>query len=191
MMINIEIKVLLIALIIFIFVLIRYVSSTSNLNSNNEVTKLPGNQSKFAKKDCSVQTVYSTNDTQCSLICQSPNVYISKNGICVNALVNTSSVIENKCSPENGVLAYVVGDPQFGKSSILCLSIDIGIQPNDPTKSNIMCKNGSIDINYVKSFPEINNCKCAKDDFPAIIHASSTIRKHITCTNKSLEILFS
>lgn len=187
---NTEIKILLIILIVFIFILIKYILSTQNLESNNEITKLPGTQSKLTKKDCSIQTVYSTNDIQCSLICQSPNVYISKNGICVNALINTSSVVENKCSPEKGVLAYIVGDPQFGKSSILCLSIDIGIQPNDTSKNNIICKNGNIEINYIKSFPDVNNCKCLGDDFPAIISATSTTRKHITCVNNKLKNMF-
>lgn len=177
-------------LIIFIFIILKYITSTQNLKLNNENIKLSGNQTKFQKKDCSVQTVYSTNDIQCSLMCLSPNVYISKNGVCVNALVNKSSIIENKCSPEKGVLSYIVGDPQFGKSSILCLSIDIGIQPNDPMKNNIICKDGNIDINYVKSFPNIKNCKCSDDDFPAVIHATSNTRKHVTCLNKKLKNLF-
>lgn len=187
---NNEIKILLAILIIFILILITYIKSPTNLTQNSENSPFVGSQSKFEKIDCSSQTVYSSNDTQCSLICKSPNVYISKNGICVNALVNQSEITENKCSPEKGVLAYIVGDPQFGKSSIFCLSIDVGIQPNDTSKPNIICRNGNIDINYVKSFPEIKNCKCKTDEFLAKFKPTSTIREHAMCIDKKLINLF-
>lgn len=162
----------------------------SNFSNHKTNIVFPGTQSKITKKDCSIQNVYSTNDLQCSTICQPPNVYISKNGICVNALVNQSEVTENQCSPEKGVLAYIVGDPQFGKTSILCLSIDTGIQPDNPEKENIICADGTISIDYVKSFPDVSNCKCEPNKFPAIIDSTSTIRKHAICINNNLNKLF-
>lgn len=188
-MYNTTIKILLLIIIIILFVLIKYILKLSNFTNDPQNIIFPGSQSKIPKKDCSIQNVYSTNDMQCNIICQPPNVYISKNGICVNALVTQSEITQNECSPEKGVLSYIVGDSQFGKTSILCLSIDTGIQPDNPKGQNKICTNGNIDINYIKSFPEISNCECEPNNFPAIIEATSTIRKHATCVNSILNKL--
>lgn len=163
--------------------------STVASNTNAGIT-LAGSQTKWTKRDCDLEMVYSNNDQQCNMICRTPGVYVSRNGACVNALTTQTKDIEGVCDPKLGVLAFLVGDTEFGTTRILCLSVDPGIQSNNPKEPNLMCKNGTIDINYMKEFPSTNQCMCGEDGFPALIEATSTTRQYVVCVNNSLRPIF-
>lgn len=139
-----------------------------------------------AKRDCSNEMVFSVLDAQCQVVCQGPETYISRNGICVNAITQNSTAVRNECSAKNGVLAYLIGDPQFGKADLLCLSVDPGIQPNDPTKPNEICKNGTIDVDYRKQYPSLDQCKCPPSMKLVRIPATGSIREHGVCVANAL-----
>lgn len=161
------------------------------------------NEQSF-RSNCDVETVYSMTDSHCQQICStyniqdgsSGNIYVSRHGICLNSKTvqrqDDTAAKENECNPKNGVLAYVTGDTQFGTLRHYCLSIDIGIQPNDgsTTDGNILCRNGEIDIDYTRAFPQLSNCKCADNEFLAIVPGTSTIRAHGTCVNNSARRIY-
>ena len=182
-----------IILIIFVTLLISNVAveqcrdAKKRRSGIDELRSLLSSQTQFIKRDCDLETVYSMDDHQCSVICKTSNAtFRSKNGVCVNSLIFESAGVENECLPKNGVLAFLVGDSMFGKSKMLCLSIDIGIQPDSIKKPNILCKNGSIDIDYVKSFPQLKDCKCDSDKILAIVESTSVIRTHGVCVSKNV-----
>lgn len=152
------------------------------------------------RSSCDVETVYSMTDEHCQQVCSSYNVddattgntYVSRHGVCLNTktvqLQNDAEAKANECNPKNGVLAYVIGDTQFGTLKHYCLSIDIGVQPDDgrSTTGNTLCQNGTIDIDYTKSFPQLSNCKCNDDtEFLALIPGTSTTRARGVCINNA------
>lgn len=139
-----------------------------------------------AKRDCANEMVFSVLDAQCQIVCQGPETYVSRNGICVNSITQNSTAVRNECSAKDGVLAYLIGDPQFGKADLLCLSVDPGVQPNDPSKPNEMCRNGSITIDYRKQYPTLEQCKCPVGTKLVRIPATSSIREHGVCVANRL-----
>jgi competence protein ComGC len=183
-------------LIIFVILLISDVAivqqkhrTTTTINDEgiNNVRSLLSSQTEPLKRDCNIETVFSMDDYQCSVICRSDkSTFRSKNGVCVNSLIFESTIVENECSAKAGVLAFLIGDPMFGRSKMLCLSIDLGIQPDSVKKQNLICKNGSIDINYVKGFPQLKDCKCGSDSTLAMIEATSIVRTHGVCVSKNI-----
>jgi len=143
------------------------------------------------KVNCDEFTVYSMTDDQCSAICLDDQSFRTKNGVCVNSLIFKSTDIENKCSSKDGLIAYLTGNTQFGKTDSICLSVDPGIRPDDIKEPNIICRNGEIDINYNDAFPVIKNCKCInKDDILIVVPNTSTIRAHGICVDKEMRSLF-
>lgn len=139
------------------------------------------------KRNCNSETIYAMDDAQCSNICKSPGVFRVNNGRCVNALaLDSENPANNDCNPKQGVLAYLVGDPQLGRTQLICLSVDLGIQPDSSNLPNILCKNGDIDINYLETMPQLSQCKCSDDKILAIIPNNKTIRTHGQCVDKSL-----
>ncbi|KAE9525830.1 hypothetical protein AGLY_014056 [Aphis glycines] len=91
---------------------------------------------RSVKHDCSVEIVYSTNDYQCSRLCRGPGKYFSKNGACVNSILKNvnEAEVQTGCDPKSGLLAYIVGDAQFGAVRLQCLSVDPGVRPDDMNK---------------------------------------------------------
>lgn len=79
---------------------------------------------KRFKHDCSVELIYSVNDYQCDTLCQGPGTYYSKNGACVNTVLKNikESNVQNDCDPRLGVLAFIIGDTQFGTIRIGTMS---------------------------------------------------------------------
>lgn len=148
----------------------------------------PGNQADTTRRNCDVETIYSVDDEQCSAICQETGVFRSYNGKCVNILAFNQEAVHNNCNPKHGVLAYLLGNPELGSTKLFCLSIDEGVQPDDPNKPNTLCTGdgASIDINYVERFPQLSNCKCPDTKFLAQISNTNTIRSRGVCINKTL-----
>lgn len=150
------------------------------------------NQSRALKRDCNTETVYAMADEQCDLVCLGPSIFRAKHGICVNVLVFESRTVENRCSAKDGVLAYLVGNSQFGNTQMICLSEDIGVRPDSLDKPNTLCQGSgsSIDIDYTKRFPSLDDCKCSDGRQLALIPATSTIRARGVCVNSLIARLF-
>lgn len=168
-------------LLILITIVIVAISNVQNIANIKPRVEFAGIEQDFVKRDCNTETIYSVNDEQCNTICQSTDTYVSNNGICVNILTFNQSSLENKCSPKHGVVAYLLGDPQFGTTDLRCISIDIGVQPDDITKPNTICTGGTIDINYIESFPQLEQCTCPKGQILTILMNTSTIRSRGIC----------
>lgn len=171
----------------FILLLVKNLNDLSNIVRNNNAAAIantfPGSQNSLLKHDCNHNVVYSVEDSQCNMICKPPGTYISRNGVCIDILAFNHSTSENECSPKHGVLAYLIGDPQFGTTNLFCLSIDIGVQPDDIHKANTLCQNGNIDIDYLESFPQLASCKCPDNTFLALISNNNNIRTRGICVD--------
>jgi hypothetical protein len=149
-------------------------------DDDRPVVIFPGNRHEGLRRDCDVETVYVVEDSQCDAFCKQTGTYRERNGVCVNISVFASDSAKNTCDPTKGVLAFLMGDPQFGKTKFLCLSIDQGIQPNDPNEKNDICINGGTQtIDYVLGFPQAENCRCP--DALVNIPATSTVRSRGIC----------
>lgn len=150
-----------------------------------------GSYSEQHKRDCNVESVFSMDDEYCSIVCQSRELFISRNGVCVNVKnFDNENDITGKCDPRKGVVAYIIGNSEFGTIEHLCLSIDQGIQPDDPEKDNIICKGGDIDIDYLVSFPTVDQCKCPAGTTRIIIESTVNVRKHASCVPDSIMTIY-
>lgn len=138
------------------------------------------------RRNCDSEVIYAMTDAQCSNICRTTGMYRASNGRCVNVLALSTTNPQNNCDPERGVLAYMTGDPQLGTTHFRCLSIDLGIQGDSPDDPNILCKDGNIDINYLETMPQLNQCTCPDDKVLAIIPNNRMIRTHGQCVSKNL-----
>lgn len=178
--------VLLIVALLVLATYILYHMIPIKVAGDKPLMQFQGTQSNILRRNCDSELIYSMVDSQCNQICQQPGVFRSHNGVCVNLLSFDQEIVENKCDPAKGVFAYLLGDPQFGTTKLRCLSIDPGIQSNDIDKSNVICVNGKIDINYVNAFPQLNNCECPPDTFLGTVQNTSAIRQHGTCKKINL-----
>lgn len=152
-------------------------------------------QSELRKLNCDLETVYSMTDDQCNAICQNTlGNFISKHGVCVNSFNFKTEIINNECDPKRGVLAYMIGDGQFGRTAFRCMSIDQGIQPDNIDQPNKICGenefSGTIDIDYLIEFPKSQNCKCAPDKTLIIIPGTEKIRSRGSCVPKESADIF-
>lgn len=152
-----------------------------------------GSQSELGKRDCNVELLYAMEDDQCRSVCREPGLFRAKNGACVNVLAfEKREAVKNKCDAARGVLAYLVGNTQFGNTSLLCLSVDLGVQPDDPKSKNTICGyDGKIDIDYLKEFPRVADCKCPDNKVLTVIPSTSNIRMRGLCVNANLARPFS
>lgn len=149
------------------------------------------NQARSLKRDCNVETVYAMQDEQCDLVCQPTSVFRARHGVCVNVLVFETRTVENKCSAKDGVLAYLVGNSEFGNAQMICMSVDVGVRPDDLRQPNTLCQGGgSIDIDYTKRFPSLDDCKCPDGKRLALIPATNTIRTRGVCVSNEMAPLF-
>lgn len=156
----------------------------------NPLSEHRGAQDLSMSRDCDVETVYSMDDAQCQKVCKSQGLYRTKNGMCVNSLIFETTAIQNRCSAKEGMLAYLIGDPMFGNTTSVCLGVDLGIRPDRANEPNNICRDGTIDIDYVKSFPQLGDCECADDRVLGLIEATSAIRPHGVCVNNNLKRIF-
>ncbi|ATY70238.1 pif3 [Tomelloso virus] len=184
---SIKISQIFIAIIIILLILIvALLRLVSNINVDETLVEFPGTQKDSMRQNCNIETVYSVEDSQCDAVCAQPGIFVSKNGACVNILAFSQESVDNTCDPKKGVLAYLLGDPQFGKTKLLCLSIDLGVQPDDISEPNTICEGGTIDIDYVKSFPQLYSCTCPNDEILTTIPNTSTIRQRGVCVSKNM-----
>lgn len=183
--------VLICILLVWVLSVIHGTNATTTTTTNNDdeftTAKYKSNPNQMVKRNCNSETIYAMDDEQCSNICRAPGVFRANNGRCVNVLaLDSDHPANNDCDPQRGVLAYLVGDPQLGRTQLMCLSADLGIQPDSPNLPNILCKDGNININYLENLPQLNQCTCAEDKVLAIIPNNKTIRTHGQCVDKSL-----
>jgi hypothetical protein len=153
------------------------------------------------KRDCSAETIYAFDTQQCRLMCRNNAVYVVSDGQCVDETTLNTGGSEQEpppeqiptdnetCDPQRGLLGFMVGNPQFGTTQIMCLSIDMGIQSDRPSEANQLCRGGELTspINYLQSLPSLQTCKCPDDQVLAIIHNNQTIRMSGICVPKHLE----
>jgi hypothetical protein len=179
--------ILILVLILIVMSLLYSINPTKATDKNSFDLKLQ--QNSIAKRDCNNEIIYALDDVVCDNVCSSNGSFIAQNGFCVNELAAIEIPSINQCDAKLGVLAYYVGDETLGTANFLCLSIDPGIQPNDISQPNLMCKNGTLSggINYLKHFPEMSDCYCMNNDkfLAVIIRGTSIIRDYVVCTNKN------
>lgn len=189
------VQILFIVLIMICFILLYYIYNVSDTKIKNVVldllsTKVPVNQFKH---DCETELVYAISDDQCRTVCRGPNDYFVRNGACVNVLIQREHVNDTiKCDPRNGVLAYMFGDSQLGISELRCMSLDLGIQPDDVRQPNRILRNGTIrgGINYLEKFPNYKNGVCDDPDHVIIgIPNTKTVRSYGVCVPRMFEKL--
>lgn len=155
-----------------------------------------GQLARTAKRDCDVETVYSMENAQCDAVCKPPGVYHSRNGVCVNVLflAASESTSENECDSKRGVIAYLSGNAQFGKTSLVCLSIDPGIAADDPRKPNALCSGEYVrlepKIDYDARFPETGECACYSDATRLTLPETRNVRSRLVCASKKVAPVF-
>lgn len=169
------------------FAIVVILQNVKNIDASKYMHNFPGTQSSSAKHDCDVETLYSVEDAQCAALCKHPGVFVSMHGACVNMLAFNQDIIHNGCDPKKGVLAYLLGNSQFGNTQLFCLSIDEGVQPDNVTEPNTICTGGEIDINYIETFPQLSQCKCPDNKVLAVIPNTNTIRSRGVCVDKNYE----
>lgn len=181
------------AIVLFCAYALRLLVSIAKLKNHNLQTE-DGNllnekkssETETLRRDCDLETVYSMDDAQCANVCKTTGTYRTKNGVCVNVLIFETQAVQNRCSPKDGLLAYLVGDPTFGKTKAVCLSIDLGVRPDDLNKPNIICRDGNINVDYTKNFPLLKDCDCG-DRLLTIVESTSTIRTHGICMDRRIK----
>lgn len=183
-------QLLIIIVIIMLILIVITLASVNNITIGQAKTEFPGTQSSLLLRDCDIETIYAINDEQCETICRPPGTFIEQNGACVNILALSQTAVENNCDPKSGVYAYLLGDPQFGTTNLICLSIDLGIQPDNPKEFNRLCAQGNISINYIDAFPQLTDCSCPENYILTTIPNTSTIRTRGICVNKKLQPVY-
>lgn len=151
---------------------------------------LTGSRAPLVRRHCDNEFVYSLLDAECDVLCHPPGVYRSQRGVCVNVLAFGQTAVDNECDPNRGLLAYLIGDAQFGTTKLLCLSIDLGVQPDTVLRENTFCQGGSIAIDYVREFPQLRNCTCPSGELLAVIPGTSQVRSRGFCINASSARLY-
>jgi hypothetical protein len=69
--------------------------------------------------------VYSMDDNQCDMVCSDKggSSFRSSNGACVNVLVFKHNQTNKRRDAKQGLLGFVLGDPQFGKIDTYFISV--------------------------------------------------------------------
>ena len=176
------IYVLIIVSFFIVFLLIIYINNVKNFVYDYIPDALFHLKStlEFNKKiNCNQKVTYCFSDRQCNQRCSSQST--CSNGICLNLNIFNSVAPTNECDAQRGVLTFFVGNPAIGRYDNLCKSIDPGIANDDITKPNLMCTNGTIDINYLQSFPLITDCNCPENYSLIIIPSTPTVREYSVC----------
>lgn len=174
--------------ICFVFISIIYLNVLSKKYFNKNDLFYNTSNHVGVKKNCNNEYIYALTSDECQDLCLPTNIFISKNGLCVNSALFNSTEIKNECSPKHGLFAYLIGDGQFGKIEKQCLSIDPGIQPNAINEKNTICLNTeNFEIDYLKSFPMYTDCKCNDDETLIALPPTSVIRSRGICIKKNLE----
>jgi len=186
--VSVHIISIIIAIMLILIVLV--LANIESFDVQKKNYDFPGQQQESSQHNCDTELIYSMTDEQCNAICREPGVFVTRNGACVNIQSFNQTAVENECNPKNGVLAYLLGDPEFGTTKLLCLSIDPGVQPDDIKMPNTLCMNGQLDVNYIESFPNLKHCTCADDEILATILDTSTIRTRGVCVKKQAQPIY-
>lgn len=152
-----------------------------------------GPQAVLRRRDCDMELVFSVTDSQCNDVCKQPAAFASRNGACVNVLAFSKHGEAIECDPRRGVLAFLLGDPQFGGTALRCFSVDPGIQPDGPAGKNIICNHGAIDIDYVVSFPQAAACRCTTDPARGVLASvtnTRVMRAYGVCVSENMKRVF-
>lgn len=184
---------LLVFIVVCLVIVVVMLVNVSKLDTTYEKIRhnFPGEPRAAAQRNCDVETVYSMNDDDCVQSCQPPGTFVTRMGRCVNALsFHTNNAEANKCNPKNGVFSYLVGDPQFGSATLQCLSIDPGVQPDNPNAPNTLCQNGTINVNYLQSFPRLSDCRCRPGHFLSVLKGTSAVRARGICVPNKMRPIF-
>lgn len=190
---SIVLKCFIIFVAMFCMAVLFYLQKTSDLYKRVEsqsdaildLNTLP-NVEQSTTIDCEHETVYSISDQQCRIVCDNSTAhYVEHNGMCVDSRVlNYSSAANNECDPAKGVLGYMLGDGQLGTSYVHCLSVDMGVQPDDPKKRNMIVKNAvDFTVDYNKGFPDWRdtNITCFNGDVKSSIPNTMNVRERAVC----------
>lgn len=181
-----KLQVVLLFLFIFVFVVVgtyfvlqinKFMPQTESSNTKQLTTKLYEN----TRIDCLNQKTFCFTDADCAIQCTYNVNYSCLHGICKNDVFRSSDP-SDECSPQRGILAYMQGDSAFGKYKFICKSEDPGIAIS--TDTNLMCSGGKIDIDYLKKFPAITDCKCEDDESMVVVPATLNKRRHVQCDKK-------
>jgi hypothetical protein len=172
---------------------VRRIETQNDRDSDEEKNLFDkGTNSETYKRNCDSETVYAMSDEHCDLSCVGPNIYIEKNGACINVKLFRSEEVTERCDPRQGLLAFLLGDPQFGKTKWFCMSADLGIRPHDPDLPNAICQGKGarmdVGIDYLKyGFPRTDSCSCDGDERERyIVEATSAVRSSAICASSSL-----
>lgn len=84
-----------------------------------------------------------------------------------------------------GMITYLAGSVAFGNYVKICKSVDPGIAISNT--DNLMCKNGTISVNYEKGFPLISECEDCEQQ--VTIPATLTKREHVECKNLFYDLI--
>lgn len=177
---------------IFIFVcIIRYTSDLSNstFSPPSPPSAVMANVEVSKRRACTNELTFCFETAECRKKClhhTSNAEYACINGVCRNLQIVKSTRDADKCSLEKGLVAFLVGDRTFGTYDFVCKSIDPGIAITEAT--NLMCKGGSIGINYVRKFPSVGDCRCAPAS-KCLIPATSEVREHVQCDERYYDLL--
>lgn len=180
--------ILLIVILICVLLLILYKINPVQIAADLTNYDILLQQNSQPKLNCNTQIVYALDDVVCNNVCVDNGSFIAQHGFCVNELAAIEIPSINKCEAKDGVLAYYVGDEALGTANFLCLSVDLGIQPDDISKTNLMCANGTISINYLTRFPQISDCKCNSNNIAVLIKGTSETRDYVVCASKNLKV---
>lgn len=184
---------IIVACILSFYLLHEMIAMTGAKRKPTIANRLEGNANDIVqnkKIDCGNENIFSISDEQCRSMCSGE--YVVKSGICVNKIIlNYAQASNNVCDAARGFYSYMLGDGQLGTIYMHCLSIDPGIQQDNAHYDNIILKNGTIDIDYKKEFPQYKNGICleATDDVVKI-PSTMNVRERGVCTPKKLTSFF-
>lgn len=180
---KLVISIILIICVFYFFVLIL---NNKDVFTINKKIVLGSNATQAPRIDCEQHVTYCFEDTDCAKLCQNISGSICRNGICLNTNVLNSTQPINECNAKRGVVTFFVGNTALGRYDSLCKSVDLGIAPDNPNETNNMCKNGNININYLESFPSIQNCMCPPFTKSIILPATSIVRQYAHCLPENI-----
>lgn len=183
--------IILIVSFLLLFLLLIYTQTFKNFiydHVPDELFNLKSQLEQNKKINCNQKVTYCFDDSQCNQRCTSQST--CSNGICLNSNIFTSTAPDNECDSRRGVLTFFVGNPTLGRYEYLCKSVDPGIANDDINKPNLMCTGGTIDINYLSSFPKISDCKCPLDYQSIIIPSTPEVRSYVVCVPKEKAHLY-
>lgn len=190
--------VLYVVILILVLIVVAALLMTFGFNyaKNDEWVLAFGTPANTTMYNCQIETVYSITDGHCRTQCEPPGIYKSVDGICVNIMeLSEGALYRNECDPKKGVFSYIVGDNQFGKLDLRCLSIDPGIQPDNVHLPNRICTGNvaSVDIDYLSKhgYPKWTDCVCKEDNELVEIPPTLTIRSRGLCVSRHMARLFS